>query len=216
MPTFDLSLYAVTPNDCPLWAIEAALRGGATMLQLREKNLPLEDFITKARAVLALCRGYQVPLIINDSVPVALAVGADGVHLGQNDMPSTKARRLLGDAAIIGVTARTPELARRAQADGASYLGAGAVFGTSTKADAIPLSLADFTAVCHSVTIPVVAIGGITTANAPRLAGSSLAGLAVVSGLFGHDLHSEEASRQIAKNAADLLTISRALQKSNA
>ena len=198
MKKFDLSLYGVTPSRCSLEDIEAALRGGMTLLQLREKNMTDEALIEKARAVKALCHRYGVPLLINDRVRVALAVDADGVHIGQQDMEAQNARQLLGPDKIIGVTARTPELARAAEKAGADYLGAGAVFGTSTKADAKPLSVREFADVAKSVSIPVVAIGGICSDNAGALSGSGLAGIAVVSGLFGADDIEAEAKRLLA------------------
>lgn len=201
----DFSLYAITPAGCALTDIEAALRGGATVLQLRDKELTDTAFAGKAREVLALCRRYQVPLIINDRVGIAKEIGADGVHVGQSDMRAARARELLGPDRIVGVTARTLELARAAAADGADYLGAGAVFGTTTKADARPLSVQEFRSVTESVQIPVVAIGGICVDNAMALAGSGLAGLAVVSGLFG--------AADIEAEARRLLAISHQLQQ---
>ena len=196
--TMDLSLYAVTPAGCSLTDIEAALRGGVTLLQLREKQLTDEELIEKAQAVKDLCHRYHVPLIINDRVSVAAAVDADGVHVGQQDQCAAQARKILGPGKIIGVTARTPELARQAEKDGADYLGAGAVFGSTTKADARPLSVQEFADVAKSVSIPVVAIGGICADNARALSGSGLAGLAVVSGLFGADDIEAEARKLLA------------------
>ena len=131
------------------------------------------------------CDEFRVPLIINDNVELALACGAAGVHLGQSDMPAKKARELLGNERIVGVTARTVELAKKAEQDGADYIGSGAVFGTSTKKDAVPLDHAVLRDICASVGIPVVAIGGIGEKNIKALAGTGVAGFAVVSSVFG-------------------------------
>ena len=168
--------------------VEAALRGGATMVQLREKGLAEQDFegfLEEARRMHELTARYGVPLIIDDNVEIALKSGAEGVHVGQNDMDAGEVRRLLGPDRILGVTAKTVEQARRAQDAGADYLGSGAVFGTSTKADAIPMSLERLREICACVRIPVVAIGGICLENIGRLSGSGVAGAAIVSGIFG-------------------------------
>ena len=188
-----LLIYAVTDRA---WTgrmtlfeqVEAALRGGATMVQLREKGLAEQDFegfLEEARRMHELTARYGVPLIIDDNVEIALKSGAEGVHVGQNDMNAGEVRRLLGPDRILGVTAKTVEQARRAQDAGADYLGSGAVFGTSTKADAIPMSMERLREICASVQIPVVAIGGICLENIGRLAGSGVAGAAIVSGIFG-------------------------------
>lgn len=188
-----LLIYAVTDRA---WTgrmtlfeqVEAALRGGATMVQLREKGLAEQDFegfLEEARRMHELTARYGVPLIIDDNVEIALKSGAEGVHVGQNDMDAGEVRRLLGPDRILGVTAKTVEQARRAQDAGADYLGSGAVFGTSTKADAIPMSMERLREICASVQIPVVAIGGICLENIGRLAGSGVAGAAIVSGIFG-------------------------------
>lgn len=188
-----LLIYAVTDRA---WTgrmtlfeqVEAALRGGATMVQLREKGLAeqyFEGFLEEARRMHELTARYGVPLIIDDNVEIALKSGAEGVHVGQNDMNAGEVRRLLGPDRILGVTAKTVEQARRAQDAGADYLGSGAVFGTSTKADAIPMSLERLREICACVRIPVVAIGGICLENIGRLSGSGVAGAAIVSGIFG-------------------------------
>ena len=188
-----LLIYAVTDRA---WTgrmtlfeqVEAALRGGATMVQLREKGLAEQDFegfLEEARRMHELTARYGVPLIIDDNVEIALKSGAEGVHVGQNDMNAGEVRRLLGPDRILGVTAKTVEQARRAQDAGADYLGSGAVFGTSTKADAIPMSLERLREICACVRIPVVAIGGICLENIGRLCGSVVAGAAIVSGIFG-------------------------------
>ena len=185
-----LRLYAVTDRR---WEgtlslprqVELALQGGTTMVQFREKHLQGAEKEALARELLVLCRSYGVPLIINDDAELAKKVGADGVHVGQSDLAAQEARRMLGPQAIIGVTARTVEQARAAQAAGADYLGSGAVFGTSSKSDARPLSGEELRAICAAVTIPVVAIGGIHAGNVLALCGCGQAGVAVIGGIFG-------------------------------
>lgn len=184
-----LRLYAVTDRtwlgDETLYEqVEKALRGGATMVQIREKELDEAHFEEEARQIQTLCRYYQVPLIINDNVALAKRIDADGVHIGQSDMEMQNAREILGEDKIIGVTAKTIEQARAAEAAGADYLGSGAVFGSSTKTDAKPMDHALLAEICASVTIPVVAIGGITADNVTQLKGRGMAGVAVVSGIF--------------------------------
>lgn len=168
--------------------VEAALKGGATMVQMREKGLTddtVQDYLEEARSLRALTERYNVPLIIDDNIKLALLCGADGVHVGQNDMDAAQARTLLGPDRILGVTAKTVEQALKAQEQGADYLGSGAVFGTSTKADALPMTIERLGEICRSVSIPVVAIGGICLENIGKLKGSGAAGAAVVSGIFG-------------------------------
>lgn len=182
-------LYAVTDRswlngDTLENVVERALQGGVTLLQLREKNLAFSDFCKEAEKIHRLCQRYSVPLIINDNVEVAKAVGAEGVHLGQNDTEISSARKVLGCEKIIGATARTVEQALRAEAQGADYIGSGAVFGTSTKNDAVKMSLDTFREICSSVSIPVTAIGGITKNNILELRGLGASGVAVVSGIF--------------------------------
>lgn len=184
-----LLLYAVTDRS---WLkgqtlaqqVEQALLGGATMVQLREKQLDLPHFRREALDIQALCRRYGAPFLINDNVDLALEIGADGVHVGQEDMEAGLVRQKLGPGKILGVSAHSPEEALRAQAAGADYLGAGAVFHTGTKTDVSTLSydtLGDIRAAVH---IPVVAIGGIHEDNILRLKGTGIAGAAVVSALF--------------------------------
>ena len=201
-------LYAVTDTS---WLrgrtlaqqVEEALRGGATMVQLREKELQGEALEQEAREILALCRQYGVPLLINDDVMLAKKIGADGVHVGQDDMSAAKARELLGEDAIIGVTARTVEQALAAQEAGADYLGSGAVFGTSTKKDAKPMDPAYFQQICESVSIPVVAIGGVTLDNIRELEGRKMSGFAIVSGIFAAE-DIESRTRDLWKAAQEL------------
>ena len=201
-------LYAVTDTS---WLrgrtlaqqVEEALRGGATMVQLREKELQGEALEQEAREILAICRQYGVPLLINDDVMLAKKIGADGVHVGQDDMSAAKARELLGEDAIIGVTARTVEQALAAQEAGADYLGSGAVFGTSTKKDAKPMDPAYFQQICESVSIPVVAIGGVTLDNIRELEGRKMSGFAIVSGIFAAE-DIETRTRDLWKAAQEL------------
>ena len=196
-----LRLYAVTDRS---WLhgetlydqVEKALKGGVTLVQLREKELPEADFEQEARELLELCHKYNIYLIINDNVALAAKIGADGVHIGQSDMGVEKAREMLGNEKIIGVTAKTVKQAKAAEAAGADYLGSGAVFGTSTKKDAKPMEHALLQEICESVKIPVVAIGGIDGGNILLLKDRKMAGVAGVGGVF--------ACEDIEKAAADL------------
>ena len=179
-----LLLYAVTDSgkdaDRPLpKRVESALKGGATCIQLREKELRGE--------VRALCAAYRVPLIINDDVDLAIRLDADGVHVGQQDMEAKEARRRLGPEKIIGVSARTVEQAVQAWKDGADYLGVGAVFHTGSKADARQIEHETLRRICSAVPIPAVAIGGIAEKNALELAGSGISGIAVISAIFAEE-----------------------------
>ncbi len=182
-------LYAVTDSSWTgkqtlMEQVECALKGGATCIQLREKHLDREAFLTEALEMKKLCHRYGVALLINDDVEIARQADADGVHLGQSDMDPAAARAILGPDKIIGVSARTVEQAKAAQAAGASYLGSGAVFTTSTKSDARALDHKVLKEICASVTIPVVAIGGITGENLLQLTGTGVDGVAVVSAVF--------------------------------
>lgn len=168
-------------------AVEKALKGGVTMVQLREKELDFEDFCIEAEKIHLICKKYNVPLIINDNAEVAKAVNAEGVHLGQNDTEIAKARELLGEGKIIGATARTVEQALRAEAQGADYIGSGAIFGTNTKKDAVKMSFETLKSICSAVKIPVTAIGGITKDNILKLKGLGASGVAVVSGIFAEE-----------------------------
>lgn len=184
-----MRLYAVTDRGwlrgkTLLEQVEQALRGGATMVQLREKELDEETFLREAIEMAKLCHRYGVPLLINDNVEIARRSGADGVHVGQEDMDAASVRSLLGSEMIVGVTAKTVEQAVRAQDAGADYLGSGAVFGSATKRNAKPMDKALLKSICNAVSIPVVAIGGINRGNIRELAGTDIAGAAVVSGIF--------------------------------
>ena len=184
-----LRLYAITDrkelNGASLpEAVEDVLKGGATVIQLREKSLSDSEFIEMARSIRPICTKYGVPLIINDSIPAALASQADGVHIGLNDISIAEARRIMGPNKIIGASAHNVSEAMRAQMDGADYLGCGAVFHSSTKKDVVELAPDELWRICKAVSIPVVAIGGITIQNAPTLTRTGVSGLAVVSALF--------------------------------
>ena len=187
-----MKLYAVTDRA---WTgkqtlfeqAEAAMRGGITCLQLREKNMDKDEFLKEALEMKELCRSYNIPLIINDDPYIAVKSGADGVHIGQKDMSLKEAREITGNGMIIGVTAALPELAVKAEKEGADYIGSGAVFGSTTKTDAKPLSHDVLREITASVNIPVVAIGGITRDNMAKLVGTGIAGAALVSAIFSAD-----------------------------
>lgn len=164
--------------------VEQALKGGVTCIQFRDKQLENDAFLQEAKKMKLLCEKYHVPLIINDHVDIAVRCGADGVHVGQKDMEAKEVRKLVGEKMIIGVSARTVEQAIQAEQAGADYLGVGAVFGTSTKMDAEKISLERLKDICQAVKIPVVAIGGIQKDNFPELAGTGVAGAALVSAIF--------------------------------
>ncbi|MCR5826630.1 MAG: thiamine phosphate synthase [Oscillospiraceae bacterium] len=196
-----MPLYAVTDRA---WLngrtleepVEAALRGGASCLQLREKDLPHDAFLQEALVLGPLCRRYGVPLIINDNLQVAIESGADGVHIGQHDVNAAEARRRIGPGLLLGVSAQTVEQAVQAERDGADYLGVGAVFSTGTKLDADDVSYETLRAICAAVRIPVVAIGGIGRGNLGKLSGSGIDGIAVVSAIFAAD-DPERAAREL-------------------
>lgn len=185
-----LRLYAVTDRawaadtDALLAQIEAAIDGGAAMVQLREKNLDGEAFLAEAERFVALCRRKGAVSIINDNVEIAAKTGADGVHVGQADLEAGRVRELLGPDKLVGVSAHTVGEALAAQAAGADYLGTGAAFVTGTKTDAKPISRDTIQAITAAVEIPVVAIGGVSRENILELKGCGLDGVAVVSALF--------------------------------
>lgn len=202
-----LLLYAVTDRgfvgrQTLLAQIEDALRGGVTILQLREKGLPQDAFLEEAIQVKALCRKYGVPLIINDNVDVALASGADGVHVGLEDTPVAEIRRRAGKDFLIGATAKTVPQARLAEQSGADYLGVGAVFPSPTKSNALRITTEKLREICASVSIPAVAIGGISLSNVMQLQGGGMRGIAVVSALFGAENISEAAAALLEKAKA--------------
>lgn len=164
-------------------SVELALMGGCTIVQLREKDCSSKEFYELALRVKEITKKYNVPLIINDRVDIALAADADGVHLGQSDLPAEKARKILGNDKIIGVSASTLALAKAAQADGADYIGVGAVFNTSTKLNTNKVTLTQLKEICSAADIPVVAIGGINKQNLHLLKGSGISGAAAVSAI---------------------------------
>jgi thiamine-phosphate pyrophosphorylase len=165
--------------------VEAAVRAGVTMVQLREKELSFDAFTAEALAVKKVTDSYRIPLIINDRIDVAAAVDAAGVHLGQKDGDITEARRILGKNKIIGMSAHNVREAAEAEEKGANYLGAGAVFGSSTKTDASLLTFETLKDICHEVTIPVTAIGGINSKNIFQLSGTGISSVAVISAILG-------------------------------
>ncbi|MFA7550882.1 MAG: thiamine phosphate synthase [Sedimentibacter sp.] len=184
-----LLLYAITERA---WlkgktvteAVEEAIQGGATFIQLREKNLSYEEFLKTAIDVKSVTDKYNIPFIINDNVDIAVKVGADGVHIGQSDEEIKTAREKLGADKIIGLSAGTVEEAVQAEQNGADYIGVGAVFNTSTKLDAITVSFETLREICNTIKIPVIAIGGISKNNALQLAGTGIEGISVVSAIF--------------------------------
>lgn len=205
-----LRLYAVTDR---FWVgkqslyeqVEDALKGGVTCVQLREKTLDEANFLKEAREIRQLCKRYGVPFLINDNLEVAIACGADGVHVGQDDLPVTEVRRRVGDGMIVGVSAHNVEEAKRAVAGGADYLGAGAVFGTTTKSNVTPLSHATLREICEAVEIQVVAIGGITKDNVLQLRGAGVRGVAVVSAIFAaQDI--QDACRELRALSEQIIT----------
>ena len=184
-----LLLYAVTDrswlNGETLYSqVEKALQGGATFIQLREKNLDQDHFMEEALELKKLCAAYHVPFVINDNVEIAAKMDADGVHVGQSDMEALDVRAILGPDKILGVSAQTVEQAVLAEKHGADYLGVGAVFPTGSKDDADDVSYDTLKAICQAVSIPVVAIGGITQQNVEKLAGSGICGVAVISAIY--------------------------------
>lgn len=197
----DLLLYAVTDrhwlgNETLYSQVEKALKGGATFMQLREKNLDEASFLEEAKEIQALCKTYGVPFVVNDNVAIAKAIDADGVHVGQSDMEAGDVRAIIGPDKILGVSAQTVEQAKLAEERGADYLGVGAVFPTGSKDDAVEVDHQTLKAICRVVDIPVIAIGGITPENTGDLAESGICGIAVISAIFGQkDI--ETATRQL-------------------
>ena len=197
----DLLLYAVTDRH---WlgkrnlkeVVKESLDGGVTFVQLREKTLEDDKFLEEAKELKQLCKEYNVPFVINDNVDIAIAMDADGVHVGQSDMEAGNVREKLGPDKIIGVSAQTVEQAVLAEKRGADYLGVGAVFPTGSKDDAVEVSHETLKAICEAVSIPVIAIGGISVGNVKELAGSGIVGIAVISAIY--------AAEDIKKAAEDL------------
>ena len=188
-PDMNYTLYLCTDRrlmttDTLEEAVELAIQGGVTVVQLREKDCTSREFYEEAEKVKAITDAYEIPLLINDRLDIALAVGADGVHLGQTDIPVWAARDILGADKIVGATANTLEKAEEAWKSGADYLGVGDVFGTSTKADTIHVTLEELAAIKKQVEIPVVAIGGINAENISSLKATGVDGAAVISAIL--------------------------------
>lgn len=181
------------------------LEHGVTFLQLREKELDQEAFLKEAEELKELCARFGVPFVVNDSVETAVQAGADGVHVGQSDIKGRNIRAMIGPDRILGISAGTVEEARAAEKAGADYIGVGAVFGTSTKKDARNLSVEKLREISASVSIPVVAIGGINRSNVGELSGSDVDGIAVISALFGAERPGEAAAEltELAKEIRD-------------
>lgn len=193
----DMTLYAVTDaawtgEKTLIQQVKEALEGGITFLQLREKHLPEEEFLREAVEIKRLADQYQVPFVINDNIEIAQKAGADGVHVGQDDMPVEEVRKILGEDKIIGVSAHNVEEAVRAEKGGADYLGVGAVHATSTKENTSAVSMEEMKNICQTVSIPVVAIGGIKKNNMNVLSGTGVDGIAVVSAIFAAENIKEE------------------------
>lgn len=205
----DLLLYAVTDR---YWlegrtlkeVVKESLDGGVTFLQLREKTLDDETFLEEAKELQALCREYKVPFVVNDNVDIAVAMDADGVHVGQSDMEAGSVRERLGPDKILGVSAQTVEQALLAEARGADYLGVGAVFPTGSKDDADDVSHETLKAICEAVSIPVVAIGGIKKDNVMELSGSGICGIAVISAIYAQK-NIPEATRELRKITEEMV-----------
>ena len=187
----ELLLYGVTDRH---WLngrlyddVKESLDGGVTFIQLREKTLDEETFLLEAKEIKSLCEAYHVPFVINDNVDIAKKINADGVHVGQDDMNVEDVRRILGEEKIIGVSASSVEEALCAEKGGADYLGVGAVFPTSSKDDASDVSFEILKEICEAVSIPVIAIGGISKENVHKLSGTGIVGIAVISAIFGKE-----------------------------
>ena len=208
MKNFDSSLYFITDSSNFeesefLYRVEQALQGGATLLQLREKDKTTREYIVLAEKVHNLTRKYNVPLIIDDRVDVALAIDAEGVHVGQSDMPVILARKLMGDQKIVGATTKTVEKAQEAYEQGADYLGVGAIYPTTTKVKTVLTSTDTLAEICKSVNIPVNAIGGLNKENIDVLKGISIAGICVVSAIMKAD-DPKKATEELKARAKEL------------
>lgn len=189
MKNFNPRLYFITDStgfdeEEFLWRIEEAIKGGATLIQLREKDKTTREYVETAKKVHEITKKYNVPLIIDDRIDVAMATGAEGVHLGQSDMSIDVARKILGDNTIIGATAKTIEQAQEAYENGADYLGVGAIYPTTTKVKTVLTSVETLKEICRAVPIPVNAIGGLNKDNIDILKGAPIAGICVVSAIM--------------------------------
>lgn len=202
-------LYAVTDRawlgEKTLYEqVEEALKGGVTCVQLREKDLDDEAFLEEAKEICTLCRRYSVPFIVNDNVEIAVKCGADGVHVGQEDMAAGDVRSKVGDNMILGVSVHTVEEARKAVADGADYLGLGAIFPTNTKTDVDQMKNEVLRDICNAVDVPIVAIGGLNRGNILKLSGSGVDGVALVSAIFSAD-NIEESCHELRKLSEEMV-----------
>lgn len=184
--------------------VDEVLKNGATFLQIREKNMPHDELVKEAVLIKEIAKKYNVPVVIDDDIYAVIESGVDGVHIGQKDMDYIEARKLLGDDKIIGMTAPSVELAKKAEKLGADYIGAGAVFNTSTKKDTKPLELSTLKEICSSISIPVVAIGGIDHSNVRKLKRTDIDGVAVISALFGAS-DPGEATRELVSIMKDVV-----------
>lgn len=205
----NMLLYAVTDrawtkNQSLYEQVEAALKGGVTCVQLREKTLDEEEFLKEALEISVLCKKYKVPLFINDNVDIAIKFHADGIHVGQDDMKANQVREKVGNDMMIGVSVHSVEEALEAVKNGADCLGAGSVFSTSTKANVSSLSKETLRDICNAVDIPVVAIGGINKTNIAELSGTGISGVALVSAIFAaSDIEAE--CRMLRKASEEML-----------
>jgi len=208
----NMLLYAVTDrawtkNQSLYEQVEAALKGGVTCVQLREKALNEEEFLKEALEISVLCKKYKVPLFINDNVDIAIKCHADGIHVGQDDMKANQVREKVGNDMMIGVSVHSVEEALEAVKNGADCLGAGSVFSTSTKANVSSLSKETLRDICNAVDIPVVAIGGINKTNIAELSGTGISGVALVSAIFAaSDIEAE--CRMLRKASEEMLCTS--------
>ena len=208
MKKFDSSLYFITDSSGFeesefLYRVEQALQGGVTLLQLREKDKSTREYIELAQKVHTIAKGYNVPLIIDDRVDVALAIDAEGVHVGQSDMPVILARKLMGENKIVGATTKTVEQAKEAYEQGADYLGVGAIYPTTTKVKTILTSTETLHNICEAVEIPVNAIGGLNKDNIDILEGIHIAGICVVSAIMKAD-DPKKATEELKARAKEL------------
>lgn len=208
MKNFDSSLYFITDSsgfteEDFLYRVELALKGGVTLLQLREKDKTTREYIELAEKVHNLTQMYNVPLIIDDRVDVALAVNAEGVHVGQSDMPVSLARKLMGENKIVGATTKTVEQAKEAFEQGADYLGVGAIYPTTTKVKTVLTSTDTLRDICNAVPIPVNAIGGLNKDNIDVLEGIEVSGICVVSAIMKSD-DPKKASEELKARAKEL------------
>ena len=208
MKKIDTRLYFITDStnyaeEEFLFRVEEALKGGVTLMQLREKDKTTREYISLAEKVHKLTKKYNVPLIIDDRIDVALAMGAEGVHLGQSDMPISTARKILGDDFIIGATTKTVSQALEAYEQGADYLGVGAIYPTTTKVKTVLTSTETLKDICNSVPVPVNAIGGLNKENIDILKGIPIAGICVVSAIMKSE-NPQKATAELIERAKEL------------